>query len=204
MRSLILIFLSVLFLSSTALCGKYGAPFGLSWGMTKQEVKALGVKLSPMGSETRLKMCSTASLPKNIPIADLYTLVFDDKYGLQRVIMGSKIIKNDLYGTKGKREFDKLKQALTNKYGEPSEFNEIIGLQLWDKPDEFYQCLQYDGCGIWIAIFTDSEHKGGIVLELNGLRRGVGFVSLSYEGNKIDLISQEQNDINMQKNENAL
>ncbi len=59
---------------------------------------------------------------------------------------------------------------------------EISGLKLWDEPDEFYQCLDYSGCGFWMSAFEDKESGIAVGLQLEGLRRGRGFIKLTYEG----------------------
>lgn len=89
---------------------------------------------------------------------------------------------DDIFGSEGKKKFAALKEGLIKKYGNPSNEMERVGLELWDEPDEFYQCLAYNGCGLWIAIFEHKESGQNIVLSLKGLRRGEGLIELTYEG----------------------
>ena len=71
--------------------------------------------------------------------------------------MDSEDITNDAFGSKGKEMYDDIKSKLKNKYGEPTENFEFVGLRLYDESDEFYQCLSYDGCGMWTSFFVDKE-----------------------------------------------
>ena len=69
--------------------------------------------------------------------------------------------------------------ALTEKYGKPKSSYHNVGVRLFKDPDEFYQCLAYDGCGFWVDVFDLPDRA--ILLKLNGLSRGTGFITLAYE-----------------------
>ena len=171
-------------------------PFGLSWGMTKSQVGEYGVKLEPKAAQGNMEFLVAKSLPKNLSIAESYALSFDKKFHLQRVEMVSKDIDGDIYGTEGKTKFSALKESLTKKYGQPSIELERVGMKLWKDSDEFYQCLAYAGCGLWVALFEDKESGQNIGLALKGLGRGKGYIDLTYEGPKwsdvVDAIKQHQ------------
>ena len=51
-------------------------PFGLSWGATEAQVKALGVTLTPEDSSGSIRVYSATRLPKDLSIAEKYFLVF--------------------------------------------------------------------------------------------------------------------------------
>ena len=63
--------------------GKYPAPFGLQWGMSMEEVTAMGVELTPHPSKK--DVYSAAALPKNLSDAEIYILRFKRGFGLVRV-----------------------------------------------------------------------------------------------------------------------
>lgn len=69
--------------------------------------------------------------------------------------MYSEDIENDTYGSEGKEKYENIKTSLRKKYGLPTLKLEVSGLTLWNEPDEFYQCLDYDGCGV-CTIFSGS------------------------------------------------
>ena len=155
-------------------------PFGLTWGMSKDQVKELGVSQETAAAKLNLEVFATTSLPRNLSIAEKYELVFDKRFGLQKVQMVSKDITDDLLGVEGKKVYANLKESLTKKYGKPSHEIEFVGAKLWEEADEFYQCLAYSGCGAWAAGY---EHETGTILvQLEGMDRGRGFIRLTYEG----------------------
>jgi hypothetical protein len=159
-------------------------PFGITWGMSKSQVKALGVDMEPSSAKLSLESFKVKKLPKSISIAEFYGLTFDTKHGLQKVTMLSKDIVDDPYGREGKSLYAGLKDSLVKKYGEPTFGLERVGAKLWKESDEFYQCLAYSGCGIWAAGFEDKNGGQSIFLQLEGMGRGKGFVRLTYEGPK--------------------
>ena len=106
------------------------------------------------------------SLPKDLTIAEFYYLIFVTEKHLQKIVMSSKDIKNDLYGSEGKKKYEKIKMSLRKKYGSPTQELETSGLKLWDDPDEFYQCLDYSGCGYWTSVFKDKKSGVTVGLEL--------------------------------------
>ena len=158
------------------------APFGLKWGVSVNDLRNQGIELQKGRAEGRLETFFAKSLPKNLSIAESYGLAFDQEFGLQKISMVSEDITDDAFGSKGKEMYDDIKSKLKNKYGEPTENWEYVGLVLYDESDEFYQCLSYDGCGSWASLFEDKEQV--VLVEIEGIRRGHGFIKLSYEGPK--------------------
>ena len=158
------------------------APFGLKWGVGVEDLRKQGIELQKDSAEGRLEIFSAKSLPKNLSIAESYSLVFDQEFGLQKILMLSEDITDDAFGSEGKEMYDDIKSKLKNKYGEPTKNFEIVGLRLYDESDEFYQCLSYDGCGAWVSAFEDKEQV--IAVQIKGMRRGHGYITLTYEGPK--------------------
>jgi hypothetical protein len=173
--------------ASVVFSEKGNAPFGLMWGMTETQVTQLvGVEIKkkvdsdlPLGTTGVLQV---TSLPKNLTMAESYYLIFVTEKHLQKIVMYSKDIENDVSGTKGKEMYEKIKMSLRKKYGSPTDQLEVSGLKLWEEWDEFYQCLDYSGCGNWMSAFEDEKSGMIIGLELKGIRRGRGFIQLTYEG----------------------
>ena len=84
-------------------------------------------------------------------------------------------------GEKARQNMNELKKTLSKKYG-PTENSEFIGLglPLYKDIDEFYQCLAYDGCGGWVSLWQFPD-ESSIGLILHGLKRGTGFMTITYE-----------------------
>lgn len=197
-------FLNALGLLAVCLATSYPAqsteaPFGLSWGENKSAVENKGVNLQASGGKGRMTSYKTNHLPNDLSIAEQYTLIFDTEYNLQKIILISKDIDSDLYGSEGKKIFADLKSKLAQKYGNPIDGLEMVGRELYREQDEFYQCLAYEGCGYWIAIFEDKKQGVVVSLELKGVNRGKGYIAITYEGpnwlNVVDALKQKESEL---------
>ena len=100
--------------SSAQIHGKYAAPFGLKWGMSKEQVTLMGVKLTLYDSE--LGIYGAAVLPENVSDVTEYRLYFDRRFGLT----GVTAYTGRLDILKGEERYDQLTRTLVNKYGKPS------------------------------------------------------------------------------------
>ena len=156
------------------------APVGLQWGQTQRQIESKGVSFydcAKMNGEST--HCFTENPPKPLSFASFYGLNFYP--GLHKVGVVGKDITRDLYGTEGKKQFADLKQRLSAKYGKPNPNYTIerVGLKLYRKSDEFYQCLAYAGCGAWQTGWKIDD--AAIGLEIVGTARGKGYIRLTYE-----------------------
>jgi len=120
----------------------------------------------------------TATPPKGIPGFDTYALLASKKLGLVKVVAVGETITGDPYGKEGRAAYKKLAASLAKKY-KMSDEGKIVGGKLYKEDDEFYECLNYAGCGVWGATFTGKHHT--ITLMLNGVRRGTGYLKLIVE-----------------------
>ncbi len=154
------------------------ALFGLRWGMSISEVRAAGVALKKEQADRTLEIYSSTSAPREISNAESYVFVFSEGKLVKLRYVG-KNITDDAFGTSGKEQFESLKTALTEKYGIPDNNFQNVGGRLFKEADEFYQCLAYSGCGMWVSIFKSPDKY--LMLELKGIRRGTGYVSLTAE-----------------------
>lgn len=117
--------------------------------------------------------------------------------------MLSKNIASDPFGSEGKARYSELKSILEEKYGSPTHEMEWIGLTLFKESDEFYQCLAYNGCGMWASSFAGPQDIS-VVLQLKGLDRGSGYFELSYEGPKWSMVLDELKQENLKADTDAL
>lgn len=177
MKTELIISLALLSLPAFAADGDE-ALFGLRWGMTVAEVKAAGVTLSKTRGDRNLETYKASSMPKNLSDFESYSMVFAD--GRLVKIWGlSKDIANDPSGSAGKERFEALRTALIQKYGQPKLNSQTVGNKLFKEYDEFYQCLAYSGCGLWVSTFGTPDKD--LSIELKGLRRGTGYVDITAE-----------------------
>lgn len=204
-----IIFVIALAISSLALAespaqnyGKYAAPFGLEWGMSKEQVMEMGVELTP--SDSVKGNYGTTTLPKNLSDAKEYDLFFEQEFGLVLVAAYTRHMTGDLYGSKGKERYSQLKTAIIKKYGKPRLEYEMTGLtRIFGDSNQFYECLKYDGCGAWTS-FWGSAKDGNIRLDILGLSRGTGWVSLIYASAASFTASEKKKEEQSRSDEDAL
>lgn len=192
----------VLILANNAYAAEIMAPFGLQWGESKQALKKKGVVYEKCTTNLSLTICTTNKPLKSVSFGDIYQLIFDSKQGLQKVIMLSNDITDDITGSEGKALYSKVKSSLVKKYGESKDY-EYNGLKLYDEYDEFYQCLAYSGCGSWLSLWEPSG-GGTALVSLEGLGRGKGYLKLTYESKKWTTIVDERKSKENSKDDDAL
>jgi len=171
-----LMFFTALVLALPVYSEEFPAPFGLTWKMSEKELRSHG--FSDVSNTGGLTIMQSFSAPKAWSKAEkYYAVTYEGK--LVKAIAISKSFIDDVYGIKGKELYNQMKSILTKKYGAPTNSYEVVGNALYDDPDEFYQCLGYSGCGSYLAIY---ELQGGTIgLQLEGERRGRGYLRVGYE-----------------------
>lgn len=173
-------------------------PFGLSWDLTEKELKTMGFTES--NEAGGLKILVSYSVPKAWSKGESY-IAITHKGKLVKVVAISKDITDDVYGTEGKELYESLKNLLSDKYGQP-ESNEIVGLDLFKDSDEFYQCLGYSGCGIYMSLYN---YAGGIIaVQIEGERRGEGYVKILYESPQFEQAKREIESGDLKSDSDAL
>ncbi|OCG27628.1 hypothetical protein A9G45_06435 [Gilliamella sp. HK2] len=175
------------------------APLGLKWGMTVAELESkAGAVLEPTQIDENVSIYSLKSPPMALPKFTEYFVLVHKDLGAMKIIMNEKIT-SDIYGTKGKKEYFKYKEALTNKFGKPDKSLESVGLKLYKDSDEFYQCLKYEGCGYYASVFGDH-----LSLQLEGIERGKGNLSIVYESELFTKYKADKENENKNKIKNGL
>ncbi len=154
------------------------ALFGLRWGMTVAEVKSAGTALTKAYRDRNMESYKAPSMPKNISDFESYSLIFADGK-LTKMYGIGKTISNDPSGLSGKERFETLRSVLIQKYGQPILNSQIMSNKLFKEHDEFYLCLKYSGCGIWVSVFETPDKL--LTIEMKGLARGAGFIEIAAE-----------------------
>lgn len=116
------------------------APFGLSWGMSAEDVTKKGVKLSDKSTDKFGEQYSATNLPKMISDVETVTLYFGYNSKLWRIAAASELFQNDPYGSQVKARYDELNNVLSKKYGTGSRHH--FRDDMWDEPDEFLMGLK--------------------------------------------------------------
>ena len=102
---------------------KYGeAPFGLSWGATYNQTKALGVDLTKVERKDSVNNFIVTKLPK--PISDFRRIIvsFGENNSLWRLSAYGKLISDDPAASKALHLYKKYYDLLQRKYGNAQEF----------------------------------------------------------------------------------
>lgn len=186
MKNIVCILACLCFSSSAFSEEKFPEPFGLTWGMSEVNLEKHGFTLA--SDSDGLKIFSSVSAPKAWSKADMYVAI-TYKGKLVKAAASSTEFKDDIYGTEGKNTYGQIKDILSKKYGNPTNEYERVGGKLYDDADEFYQCLEYAGCGTYLSMY---EVKGGMIaIQLKGKRRGEGYLSISYESPEFYIAKKE-------------
>ena len=186
--SIIFIFFSI---NVQAIEKKISAPFGLSWGMTYEEVlnKAGNIKL--IGSkENRIKEYLINSDSKLIDGLERYDVGIDDKYGLVNV--GTLISISDYENTDNVVEkYNILK--LSSKYGEQYS-EEYLWKNRTKRKLTLPECLSNEFCGKYISIFQGDDSSRVILMIGASPSKEDVIISLFYKSSFIEKIKLEEKD----------
>lgn len=98
---------------------------------------------------------------------------------LLKVSALSSQITGDPVGTEGKATFNDLVAVFTERYGKPFDGLQASGSTVYRRTDEFYECLAYTGCGLWMALFKTPDKTASIWLK--GISRGKGYIDVTVE-----------------------
>jgi hypothetical protein len=112
------------------------APFGLTWGMSSDAARTLGVDLSSRTDSDFGVQYTATKLPSVLSDIDLVYLFFDYKDRLWRVFAASRSFENDPYGASVQSRYDELDQVLASKYGVGSHHH-YQDQEMWKEPSEF-------------------------------------------------------------------
>lgn len=155
-------------------------PFGLKWGMHVNDLSSLGIKVASTSTSGNIVVVNVKELPNAFPDTDAVNMLFDRQLGLVKVRWTSTAVAGDPNGSQGRSKYVEMKKTVVETRGNPSDETLVVGARLFDQEDEFYQCLTYEGCGVWSALWEEKP-SGGVLLSVEGLGPGQGYVQLDFE-----------------------
>lgn len=108
--------------------GAAEAPFGLYWGITKEELEKAGIKLIADPDTSLGAIYSATNLPKAVSDIESVRLYLGFGGKLFKIIAASRIFPNDPYGSDVQTRYGELVKVLTDKYGagKESKFTEEL------------------------------------------------------------------------------
>ena len=163
-------------------------PFGLSKGMTLEEVKKYGAFVS--GDSPFMYTAKTLS--NGHPDFESYSIILTPQQGLCKIQAGGKDVKTSSFGSELKEKHNDFVKALTNKYGSPgNNFDYLKSGSIWkDRQDWMMSLLKKERrlASYWASPErTDlPDSISGIELEAAASSGSTGYIRLGYEFDNFD------------------
>ncbi|MBR1648313.1 MAG: hypothetical protein IJ689_01780 [Alphaproteobacteria bacterium] len=102
---------------------KYGeGPFGLAWGGTYNQTKALGVDLEKVTTKDYANSFKATKLPSTLPDIDKVIVSFGDDNLLWRILAYGQKLDDDSEASKVLKVYRRYYKLLNQKYGNGKEF----------------------------------------------------------------------------------
>lgn len=102
---------------------KYGeAPFGLGWGATYKQTKALGVELKPITIKNYPNSFSVSQLPKTLPDINNVNISFGEDNSLWRILAYGHRLEDEPDASKVMALYHRYYKLLEQKYGNAQQF----------------------------------------------------------------------------------
>lgn len=157
----------------------YAGPFGMEWGMTKEQLENVGTLELQHQEEL---FTSFDFIPKKSHSAfESYQLILGTDEGLVKIVAyGNDITCND-YGTQLKSEFNSMKDSLVKNYGKVSNTFDFNSSSTWDEADDWMMSLYLDKRVF--AVFWELQDIS-IMLEAKATSSSKGYIKLTYENDK--------------------
>ena len=173
------------------------APFGVKWGLSADEVRAIGVTLDNKKDIDCGIGFSAKQLPKILIDVDTVELCFWYNDKLWQIRAGSIAFNNDPYAFALKTRYDQIDNLLSAKYG-PGKHSHYQDTELWSGPDEFLSGIENGRS--WHYTNYESENVF-VQLGLRASSHDTGYFVLIFENTQLkkDFEAGKQ-----QKEQNAL
>lgn len=191
-----LLLLSQVMLLSSASAQQWDGPFGLQMGLSVSQLQDAIPDLQKIDDH----FYSFRLAPKHYPGTDVYLATFSAVAGLCRV-RAISFVDSSGFGSNVKTKFSNIEEAITNKYGPPTNvFNYVSPASLWSKPEDWMMSLLKEDRSL-MSFWVKSEDKknqlklpeslSSISVETKGRSPEVADVILDYEFSNISFCVEE-------------
>lgn len=178
--------LKQVFLTLALSCTMFSAiagPFGLEMGMTKEQMKALGISLTPDPKSPDWYI--TKRTPKGLEEFEEYHLWISPAAGLCKLYAIGRDVELNAFGDRLKTEFSEIREMLVQVYGAPEDYDFLRKGSIWDDPEEWAMSIVQEE-RMLASIWTDDKNKlkdsiQAIKLEGHALKLSEGYLTLAYE-----------------------
>lgn len=161
------------------------APFGLEWGLSKEEVEARGIKLTETPTNEGSQRFSATGLLKLVAGVETVIVDFGFDNRLWKVTAASEDFPNDPYGFKVKARYGELSDILTEKYGKGKATHHTGG-SIYDEARYFlaglnggkswhFTTYSAPGLSIELSVRAKDSDTGYWVLIYNNTELGKGY-----------------------------
>lgn len=190
------LFLLLILLSAQILL--FSAPFGLSMGMTLDDLTEACDGAEPIHIEDD---CYYVFPVKKHPLFKHYVVFVDDDEGLYLIKAVSDDISTNDYGTEIQNAFSEIKERISKTYGRPSIIDEIESDCVFKDDRDWVRSLE-DGSRMYAAIW-ESSAKNELKDDLNNVSiyasaknyPPTGWIILEYEFNNMQAVQDAQDDV---------
>lgn len=143
-----------------------GAPFGLEWLSTSEQVADLGVNLAPIELATFGESFVATNLPKALSDIETVVLSFGYTDQLWRVAALSTEFENDKYGFSGKERYDQIAQSLAKSYRLEDTFERASSDSYYGRSEKFAYSLSEDEA-FWYSLYSSDVSDIELSLDSN-------------------------------------
>ncbi|WP_155914538.1 hypothetical protein [Asticcacaulis sp. AC460] len=171
---------SVLLAATAAFAG----PFGIKMGAQVKDLKV--VEKHDMSAPWE---AYSISVPQPNSEFESYMIVLTPQTGVCKVLAIGKTYEDDRYGTSVRSAYDKLKSALSQKYGQPKDYDFLSSGALWKDSEDFAASLDKNErtlASFWSVPLDASNEIADIQLSAEGASLSDTYISLSYELRNFD------------------
>jgi len=163
-------------------------PFGLSKGMTLEEVKKYGAFVSGDSPFTY----TAKTLSNGHPDFEIYSIILTPQQGLCKIQAAGKDVKTSSFGSELKEKHNDLVKALSNKYGSPgNNFDFLRTGSIWKDPQDWMMALLKKERTL-ASYWSPPERTNlpdsvlSIQLEAAASSGSTGYIRLGYEFDNLD------------------
>lgn len=121
--------------------GDTKAPFGLTWGMSADDVRKLGATLTDAGGRDYGKGFTVTGLERVLSDAQTVLLFFGYRDRLFRIVAVGRFQGPDPYGASTLTRYKELAAILEERYGKGRE-TDLRDREMWKAPNEYVMSLK--------------------------------------------------------------
>lgn len=169
----------------------FAGPLGLEKGMTLDELKKQG----EFTSTNSVNVYTSKSLLRGHPDAQIYSAIVSPTLGLCKIVVATRDINTNAYGSDLKEKFDEIKSALSAKYGNSKDYDFLRSGSIWNEPRDWMMGLAKKERTL-NSFWTTPENSmpdsiKAISIEALAIGNSKGYIRFGYEFDNITQCLEE-------------